>query len=50
MLIIVLKSIFGRRISLRAERLTYAVGFLFLFAFLIWVTGFDLARMFRGGT
>jgi len=50
MLIIVLKSIFGRRISLRAERLTYAVGFLFLFAFLIWVTGFDLARMFRGGS
>ena len=28
----------GRRISLRAERLTYLVGFAFLFAFLIWVT------------
>ena len=49
-LMIVLKAIFGRRISLRAERLTYVVGFVFLFAFLIWVTGFDLARMLGGGT
>jgi regulator of sigma E protease len=49
-LIIVLKSIFGKRISLRAERLTYVVGFVFLFAFLIWVTGFDLLRILGGGT
>ena len=44
MLVIVLKSVFGSRISLRAERLTYLVGFAFLFAFLIWVTGFDILR------
>ncbi len=49
-LMIVLKSIFGARISLRAERLTYVVGFVFLFAFLIWVTGFDLLRILGGGT
>jgi regulator of sigma E protease len=50
MFIILLKSVLGRRISLRAERLTYFVGFIFLFAFLIWVTGFDLARLFGGDT
>jgi regulator of sigma E protease len=49
-LMIVLKSIFGKRISLRAERLTYVVGFVFLFAFLIWVTGFDVLRILGGGT
>jgi regulator of sigma E protease len=49
-LMIALKSIFGKRISLRAERLTYVVGFVFLFAFLIWVTGFDLLRILGGGT
>jgi regulator of sigma E protease len=49
-LMIVLKSIFGKRISLRAERLTYFIGFIFLFAFLIWVTGFDLLRILGGGT
>jgi regulator of sigma E protease len=50
LLMIVLRSIFGARISLRAERLTYVVGFMFLFAFLIWITGFDLVRMLSGGT
>jgi regulator of sigma E protease len=50
MLMIVLKSLFGTRISLRAERLTYFVGFVFLFAFLIWVTGFDIVRIFGGGS
>jgi regulator of sigma E protease len=50
MLMIVLKALFGTRISLRAERLTYVVGFIFLFAFLIWVTGFDLVRVLGGGT
>jgi regulator of sigma E protease len=49
MLMMVLKRIFGARISLRAERVTYAVGFLFLFGFLIWVTGFDLLRILGGG-
>ena len=39
MLMITLKRVFGARISLRAEQLTYMVGFVFLFAFLIWITG-----------
>ena len=42
MLMILLKAIFGSRISVRAERLTYLVGFAFLFTFLIWVTVFDV--------
>jgi len=46
MLMITLKRIFGARISLRAEQLTYVVGFVFLFGFIIWVTGFDIARAF----
>ena len=49
MLIITLKRIFGTRISLRAEQLTYVVGFVFLFAFIIWVTGFDIIRSLGGG-
>lgn len=49
MLVISLKSLFGERISMRAERLTYVVGFVFLFAFLIWITGFDIARGLSGG-
>jgi regulator of sigma E protease len=49
-LMIVLKRIFGARISLRAEQMTYFVGFIFLFAFLIWVSGFDIVRIFTGGT
>jgi regulator of sigma E protease len=50
MLMITLKKVFGRRISLRAEQLTYVVGMLFLFAFIIWVTGFDIIRSLTGGT
>jgi regulator of sigma E protease len=50
MLVITLKRIFGERISLRAERLTYLVGFVFLFAFLIWITTFDIARGLGGGS
>jgi regulator of sigma E protease len=34
MLMITLKRLFGARISLRAEQLTYVVGFVFLFAFI----------------
>jgi regulator of sigma E protease len=45
MLVLVIKRLFGTRISLRAERLTYAVGFVVLMAFIIWVTGFDIARL-----
>jgi regulator of sigma E protease len=48
MLMIVLKSVFGARISIRAERLTYVVGFAVLMAFLIWVSGFDIARILSG--
>jgi regulator of sigma E protease len=48
MLMITLKRIFGARISLRAEQLTYMVGFVFLFAFIIWVTGFDIIRGLGG--
>ena len=50
MLVITLKRIFGDRISLRAERLTYLVGFVFLFAFLIWITGFDIIRGLSGSS
>jgi regulator of sigma E protease len=52
MLMLILKAIprYGRRISLRAEQATYAVGFIALFAFLIWVTVFDIARQVTGGT
>jgi regulator of sigma E protease len=45
MLLITLKRFFGERISLRAERLTILVGFVFLAAFMIWITGFDFARL-----
>jgi regulator of sigma E protease len=48
MLLITLRSIFGARISVRAEQLTYMVGFAFLFVFLIWITGFDILRQFGG--
>jgi regulator of sigma E protease len=50
MLMIVLKRLFGSRISLRAEQMTYFVGFVFLFAFLIWVSGFDIVRILSGGS
>lgn len=49
MLMITLKRIFGTRISVRAEQLTYLVGFVFLFAFIIWVSGFDIIRTLGGG-
>ena len=48
MLMIVLKAIFGRRLSLRVERMTYVAGFVVLFAFLIWVSGFDVLKILRG--
>ena len=52
MLVLILKAIprYGTRISLRAERLTYAIGFIALFGFLIWITVFDVARQIGGGT
>jgi regulator of sigma E protease len=49
-MMLVLKRVFGARISLRAEQMTYFVGFVFLFAFLIWVSGFDIVRILSGGS
>ena len=51
MLMLLLKAIpgFGPRISLRAEQLTYAIGFVALFTFLIWITVFDIAKQLGGG-
>jgi regulator of sigma E protease len=43
--ILIIKRLFGARVSLRAERLTYAVGFVFLLAFILWISGFDIARL-----
>ena len=45
MAVLVIKRLFGSRVSLRAERLTYAIGFVVLMAFILWVTGFDLLRL-----
>ncbi len=44
MLVLVLKRLVGPRLSLRAEQLTYVVGFMFLIGFILWVSGFDIAR------
>jgi regulator of sigma E protease len=49
MLVLVLKRVFGRRVSLRAEQLTYLVGFVFLIGFILWISGFDIARQLGGG-
>jgi regulator of sigma E protease len=45
MAMLIIKRLFGTRVSLRAERLTYAVGFVFLLAFVFWITGFDIANL-----
>jgi regulator of sigma E protease len=45
MLMLLIKRVFGTRVSLRAERLTYAVGFVFLMVFIVWVSGFDIIRL-----
>jgi regulator of sigma E protease len=45
MLMIAIKRIAGAKVSVRAEQATYLVGFAFLFAFLIWITVFDIARL-----
>ena len=43
--VLIIKRLFGARVSLRAERLTYSVGFVFLVAFILWISGFDIARL-----
>ncbi|HEY2915965.1 MAG TPA: RIP metalloprotease [Candidatus Limnocylindrales bacterium] len=48
-LVIVLKSALRGRLSLRAERLTYVVGFALLIGFMLWVSVFDVARQLGGG-
>jgi regulator of sigma E protease len=49
MLVLVLKALpGGRKISLRAEQMTYAIGFVILFGFMIWVTVFDVIRQVGG--
>jgi len=50
MLMITLKRFLGARMTVQAEQLTYMVGFVFLFAFLIWITGFDIVRGLGGGS
>jgi len=49
--VLLLKAIprYGAKISVRAERLTYAIGFVALFGFLIWITVFDVIRGLGGG-
>lgn len=43
-LVLVIKRLARGQMSLRAEQLTYLVGFVFLFAFILWISGFDVAR------
>ncbi|HEY4227445.1 MAG TPA: M50 family metallopeptidase [Candidatus Limnocylindrales bacterium] len=45
MAVLVIKRVFGPRVSLRAERVTYAIGAVFLLVFVLWITGFDIARL-----
>jgi regulator of sigma E protease len=45
MAMLVIKKVFGARVSLRAERLTYAIGFVFLMVFIFWISAFDIARL-----
>ncbi|HXG26160.1 MAG TPA: M50 family metallopeptidase [Candidatus Binatia bacterium] len=47
-LMLTLKRLFGTRVSLRAERLTYAVGMVVLLAFILYISGFDIARLGSG--
>ena len=43
--ILLIKAVVGKRVSLRAEQLTYVLGAVFLLGFLIWITYFDIARL-----
>ena len=45
-----IKSVAGTRLSIQAERLTYLVGFVALFGLMIWITYFDVVRQIGGGT
>jgi regulator of sigma E protease len=48
MLLLVLRGLIGRRLSLRAEQVSVVVGAVFLFGFLIWITYFDIVRIGTG--
>jgi regulator of sigma E protease len=48
MLVVLIKAVLGKRLSIQAERLTYVIGFGFLMAFLAWITFFDIARQVGG--
>ncbi len=48
MLMLVVRAVVGRRLSVRVEQLTYLVGFGLLFGFLIWLTAFDISRLGGG--
>jgi regulator of sigma E protease len=50
MLVTVIKSMAGSRLSVRAEQLTYLVGFVALFGLIAWVTFFDVVRQLTGGS
>ncbi len=49
MLMIAIKSLVGTRLTVKAEQLTYAVGFVMLFSLLIWITFFDVANLVGAG-
>jgi regulator of sigma E protease len=49
-LVTLIKSVAGARLSIEAERLTYLVGFVALFGLMIWITFFDIVRQVGGGT
>ncbi len=46
--VLLLRSVVGERISVRAERLTYLAGFMVLMTFLVWITWFDITAPGRG--
>ncbi len=46
--VLLLKAVAGERVSLRAERLTYLVGFVFLMTFLAWISFYDITAPGRG--
>jgi len=48
-LMILIRAIVGKRLSLQVERLTYVVGFGFLMALIVWISFFDIARSVGGG-
>lgn len=48
MLVLVTKAVAGRRLSLKVEKAAYTIGAVFLLAFVLWVTFFDITRQGTG--